>query len=105
MAESHEQTILFVGVTGQATEASVLRRDSSRIYQLSTAGHWHTGTLPWLHKLVDLATRAFVKQHNFDPRKSSKTAASLQIKGTYHGTITNEYGEFILEVDKIGKST
>jgi molecular chaperone DnaK (HSP70) len=76
---SHDDTILFVGVTGQATEVSVLRRDSSRVYQLSTAGHWHTGTLPWLHKLVDLSAKAFVAQHGFDPRKSSKTAASLQM--------------------------
>ncbi len=62
-----EQTILFVGVTGQATEVAVIRRDSSRLNQLATAGHWHTGTLPWLHRLVELASQAFVSKHKFDP--------------------------------------
>ena len=73
------QKILFVGVTGQATEVAVFRRDASRLTQLSTAGHWHTGTLPWQHRLVDLAAKAFIVQHKFDPRKRSKTAASLQM--------------------------
>jgi hypothetical protein len=79
LEQTQDQTILFVGVTGQATEAAVIRRDSSRIHQLSSAGHWHTGTLPWLHRLVDLTAKAFVKQHKIDPRKSPKTAAGLQM--------------------------
>jgi hypothetical protein len=79
LAESADQTILFVGVTGQSTEVAVVRRDSNRIYQLSTAGHWNTGMLPWQHKLVNLATKAFINEHQLDPRKSSKTAASLQM--------------------------
>jgi serine/threonine protein kinase/molecular chaperone DnaK (HSP70) len=79
LESSNAQTILFVGVTGQATEVAVIRRDSARLSQLSTAGHWHTGTLPWLHRLVDLTAREFVRLHNFDPRKRSKTAASLQM--------------------------
>jgi hypothetical protein len=79
LESANDQMILFVGVTGQATEAAVIRRDSSRLQQLSTAGHWHTGTLPWLHRLVDLTAKAFIKQHKIDPRKSSRTASSLQI--------------------------
>jgi hypothetical protein len=76
---AHDQRILFVGVTGQATEVSVIRRDSSRLNQLSSAGHWHTGTLPWLHRLVDLTAKAFIRKHKIDPRKRTKTAASLQM--------------------------
>ncbi|MCG8651589.1 MAG: Hsp70 family protein, partial [Pirellulales bacterium] len=74
-----DQWVLFVGVTGQATETAVIRRESSRLDQLATAGHWHIGTLIWLHRLVDLAASAFVKEHRLDPRKSSSTASSLQI--------------------------
>ncbi len=74
-----DQNILFVGVTGQATEVSVIRRDSSRLHQLATAGHWHMGTLPWLQRLVDLTAEAFNEQHCFDPRKSILSASRLQI--------------------------
>ncbi len=74
-----DKTILFVGVTGQATEIAVVRLDSSRLHQLATAGHWHTGSLPWLHRLVDLTASVFVQQHHFDPRKSIQTASALQI--------------------------
>lgn len=79
MQSTSDQTILFVGVTGQATEVAVFRRDSMRLNQLSTAGHWHTGTLPWQHRLVDLTAKEFIRLHKFDPRKRSKTAASLQV--------------------------
>lgn len=74
-----DQTILFVGLTGQGTEVSVIRRDSHRLHQLSTAGHWHTGMLPWQHRLVDLTAQAFKEQHSIDPRKSPKHAARLQM--------------------------
>ncbi|QDT05553.1 Serine/threonine-protein kinase PknB [Rubripirellula lacrimiformis] len=74
-----EQTVLFVGVSGQSLEVAVMRRDSVRLHQLATAGHWHQGSLPWLHRLVDLAADAFTNQFGFDPRQSSRTAASLQI--------------------------
>lgn len=71
--------VLFVGVSGQATEVAVIRRDSARLHQLATAGHWHLGTLAWLHKLVDLAAGAFEVTHGIDPRRNIKTAATLQI--------------------------
>ena len=77
--ELKDETILFVGVTGQASEVSVFRRDSSRLHQLSTEGHWNTGTLPWLHRLVDLTAEAFIKEHRFDPRESRRAAARLQM--------------------------
>ena len=57
-----EQTILFVGLTGQASEVAVILRDSARLHQLATAGHWHKGTLPWLHRLVDLTAKAFIEK-------------------------------------------
>lgn len=73
------RTILFVGLTGQASEVAVIRRDSIRLHQLSTAGHWHNGTLQWLHRLVDLAADAFVAEHQFDPRGTIKSASRLQM--------------------------
>ena len=74
-----EGTILFVGLTGQATETAVVRCEDSRLHQLSTTGHWHIGTLPWLHRLVDMVADAFVKHHNLDPRQSSQHASRLQM--------------------------
>ena len=76
---SSDETILFLGVTGQAMEVSVLRRDGLRLHQLSTAGHWHSGSLAWLSRLVNVAAEMFVETHNFDPRKSKRSAASLQV--------------------------
>lgn len=74
-----DQTVLFVGVTGQATEIAVVRRDATRLHPLATSGHWHTGSLRWLHRLVDLAAAAFSVSHGIDPRRTLKTAAPLQI--------------------------
>lgn len=79
VVSDHGKMVLFVGVSGQATEVAVIRRDSARLHQLATAGHWHLGTLPWLHKLVDLAAGAFEITHGVDPRRNVKTAATLQI--------------------------
>ncbi|MGB7345401.1 MAG: protein kinase [Pirellulaceae bacterium] len=78
LSHDHE-LILFLGVTGQAAEVAVIKRDSLRLQQLSTAGHWHTGTLAWLHRLVDLVSELFLTRHKVDLRKSRKTAAALQI--------------------------
>lgn len=77
--QKNDETILFVGVTGQASEVAVFRCDTSRLHQLSTAGHWNAGTLPWLHRLVDLAADAFVKKDQLDPRQSRRSAARLQM--------------------------
>ena len=74
-----DQTILFLGVTGQASEVAVIRCEDARLHQLSTAGHWHTGSLPWLQRLVDLAASRFIEERNFDPRKKSKLASRLQV--------------------------
>ncbi len=73
-----DQNILFLGLTGQGTDAAVFHRDASRMKQISTAGHWHTGTLPWMQRLVDMAAAAFQKNHGVDPRKSAQ-APRLQI--------------------------
>jgi molecular chaperone DnaK (HSP70) len=79
LERDQEQTILFVGLTGQASEIEVIRRESTRLHQLATAGHWHTGTLTWLHRLVGLTAKAFIEKHDFDPRQSIKHAARLQM--------------------------
>jgi eukaryotic-like serine/threonine-protein kinase len=74
-----EEKILFVGLTGQATEVAVIRREASRLEQLATAGHWHHGTLSWLQRLVDLAAEAFERCEGFDPRGRLTSAARLQV--------------------------
>ncbi len=74
-----EESLLFVGLTGQALEVAVLRREASRLEQLATAGHWNHGTLLWLQRLVDLAAETFKRAEGFDPRQHLTSAARLQI--------------------------
>ncbi|TWU05900.1 protein kinase domain-containing protein [Stieleria varia] len=74
-----KELILYLGLTGQATEIALIRRDGVQLTQLATAGHWHTGGTAWLHRLVDLAAKAFVKEHKFDPKKTLKYASRLQM--------------------------
>ena len=74
-----DETILFVGLTGQASEVAVIRREASRLQQLSTAGHWNHGTLGWLQRLVDLAAETCIEDHGFDPRQRLALAARLQV--------------------------
>ena len=74
-----DKMVLFVGMTGQASEVVVIRRDEARLNQLSTAGHWHTGSLAWLHRLVDIAAEKFVTEHGFDPRESNRLGSQLQV--------------------------
>ena len=79
MDSTEDELILFIELTGQAAEASVIRRDSTRLHQLANAGHWHTGSTAWLHRLVDLVSESFVDRYEVDPRKSLKTALPLQM--------------------------
>ncbi|MFG0262084.1 MAG: Hsp70 family protein, partial [Novipirellula sp. JB048] len=75
---SSDQQVLFLGLTGQGTEAALFQRDASQVRQRATAGHWHTGTLAWLQRLVEMAAAAFQAEFGVDPRKSSQ-AVRLQI--------------------------
>lgn len=77
--EDRQESVLFVGVSGMASEVSVFRSDANRLHQLASAGHWNSGTLPWLQRLVDLTAEAFQKEHQVDPRKSRAIAAQLQM--------------------------
>lgn len=74
-----DETILFVGLTGQASEVAVIERASSRLQQLATAGHWNHGTLGWLQRLVDMAAESFRERHHADPRERLTSAARLQL--------------------------
>ncbi|MDB4679293.1 Hsp70 family protein [Rhodopirellula sp.] len=74
-----DEPILFLGLTGQALEVAILRRNSGQLHQLATGGHWHTGSLSWVHRLVDYAAKLFKEHHQFDPKKKSKSAAALQV--------------------------
>lgn len=71
--------IAFLGLTGQAFEVAFLRRESGRLQQMATGGHWHPGSLTWVHSLVDFVAKQFIKEHQLDPREQNLTAASLQI--------------------------
>lgn len=71
--------ILFLGLTGQAFEVAILKKEGGRLQQIATGGHWHTGSLTWVHRLVDFAAKKFIAEHGFDPRKNSLAAGSLQI--------------------------
>lgn len=73
------ETILFIGLSGQATEVALIDRDGTQLRQLATSGHWHTGTLTWQHRLVELASEAFRTLHGFDPRRKTVTASRLQM--------------------------
>ncbi|OYP34756.1 hypothetical protein CGZ80_14100 [Rhodopirellula sp. MGV] len=73
------ETLLFIGLSGQATEVALIDRDGAQLRQLATAGHWHNGTLTWQHRLVELASEGFRTIHGFDPRKKSVTASRLQM--------------------------
>jgi len=77
--EKENAPILFLGLTGQAFEVALVRRNSGRLQQIATGGHWHTGSLAWVHQLVDYAADRFKEEYRFDPRKHGTTAASLQI--------------------------
>lgn len=79
ISASDDQRILFVSLTGQAAEVSVIRGGPTRLQQLATAGHWNFGKLVWLQRLVDIAAKAFLDEHGIDAKASLATAASLQL--------------------------
>lgn len=74
-----QELVMYIALTGQATEVALIKREGSQLTELATAGHWHTGTLAWQHRLVELAARAFVVEHQFDPTASLESASRLQI--------------------------
>ncbi|MEM0926696.1 MAG: Hsp70 family protein, partial [Planctomycetota bacterium] len=76
---TEDEIMLYVGLTGQASEVSMIRRSGMQLTQLASAGHWHSGALAWQHRLVRMATEAFKRQHRFDPTKGSVLASRLQM--------------------------
>ncbi|KAA1259221.1 Serine/threonine-protein kinase PknB [Rubripirellula obstinata] len=79
ISDSDDQNILFVSLTGQATEVAIIRGGPSRLQQLATAGHWSCGKLLWLQRLVDLAGKLFKEHHGIVPKADKKSAVRLQI--------------------------
>ncbi|MCO8125300.1 Hsp70 family protein [Stieleria sp. TO1_6] len=73
------ETMLFLGLTGQASEVALIKRDSMQLTQVASAGHWHTGMLTWQHRLVEMAAQGFRDAYGFDPTRSSVTASRLQM--------------------------
>ncbi|MEM6469772.1 MAG: Hsp70 family protein [Planctomycetota bacterium] len=76
---SGDEVILYLGLTGQASDVTLIRRSGNQLIQLASSGHWHSGALAWQHRLVLMATEAFKKQHRFDPTKGSVLASRLQM--------------------------
>ena len=74
------ELLLYVSITGQAAEVALIRRTSSRLVEIATAGHWLQGTLPWLQRLVDMAAGLLQNRTGIDPKKKSSTATQLQIE-------------------------
>ena len=73
------ETMLFVGLTGQATEVALIQRDGMQVTELATAGHWHISMLTWQHRLVALAAEGFREKHGFDPTDHTISASRLQM--------------------------
>ncbi|MCS7465673.1 Hsp70 family protein [Stieleria sp. ICT_E10.1] len=73
------ETMLFIGLSGQATEVALVQRDGMQLKQLATAGHWHTSMLSWQHRLVTLAAEGFRQRHGFDPTDHTIQASRLQM--------------------------
>ena len=71
--------ILYVGLGGQGTEVAWMQIRGNRLNQVSTAGHWNNGALAYLQRLVDLVATQFIAEHGIDPKKSLRSAASLQV--------------------------
>ncbi|TWT51257.1 Serine/threonine-protein kinase PknB [Rubripirellula amarantea] len=80
VSQDKNETILFISVTGSATEVALIRRSALRLQQLSTAGHWLQGSLPWLQRLVDIAAELIKEQTGVNPKKSIHSATQLQIE-------------------------
>ncbi|TWU66103.1 protein kinase domain-containing protein [Crateriforma conspicua] len=78
MPGDESRHVLFVGLTGQACEAVVVRCENGRLEQLGASGHWNHGTLIWIQRLVDLAAEMYSRSIDLDPRKTLRRAARLQ---------------------------
>jgi len=70
---------LVLSITGNGTEAVVIRRSGGRLQQLATAGDWRAGTLNWQHRLIDLVAEQTLERDGIDPRASLVDAAPLQL--------------------------
>lgn len=46
--------ILYVGLTGQSLDVSILQVYGGQIRQISTAGHWCHSTMAWARRLVEM---------------------------------------------------
>ncbi len=74
-----DELVLFAGLTGQASDVAVIRYSKNRMQQMSTAGHWHRGSLSWLHVLVEYVAERVKELTGTDPRRVRSSVAILQI--------------------------
>ncbi|WP_182867701.1 protein kinase domain-containing protein [Rhodopirellula sp. JC639] len=98
------ETMLFIGLSGQATEVALVQRDGMQLTQLATAGHWHNSMLSWQHRLVTLAAEAFRRRHGFDPTEHTVTASRLQMSCEHAMNTLLMLPEVTISVDKDGRS-
>ncbi|MCM2370605.1 protein kinase domain-containing protein [Aporhodopirellula aestuarii] len=85
-ADEGPETILYVGLTGQALDVSVIRRRGRKIEQIASAGHWQQNATTWSSRLVEMIQSRLVHR----PRRRSNPnanrswllhAAKVQIAG------------------------
>ncbi|MFG0287598.1 MAG: protein kinase [Rhodopirellula sp. JB044] len=84
--DSDTETILYVGLTGQAFDVAVIKRRGKKLEQVASAGHWQLGAINWSSRLVE-TIRSRLQHH---PKRGSKAksnrswllhAAKVQIAG------------------------
>ncbi len=73
------ELMLFIGLTGQASDVAVIRHSKNRMQQLATGGHWHRGSLSWLQVLVEYVSERVKEISGTDPRTIRASVAGLQI--------------------------
>jgi len=85
-ASADTETVLYVGLTGQALDVCVIRRNGNRIEQIASAGHWRHNAIVWSGRLVEMIQSRLAhgpKRNLTGPpdRKQLIHAAKVQIAG------------------------
>ncbi len=80
------ESILYVGLTGQAFDVAMIRRRGKKIEQISSAGHWQLSAIAWSSRLVEIIQSRLVNRPKRGSKRTSNRswllhAAKVQIAG------------------------
>ncbi|MEM6366153.1 MAG: protein kinase, partial [Planctomycetota bacterium] len=80
------ETLLYVGLTGQALDVAVVRREGEQLQQIASAGHACYSTMAWSGRLVELISAVISdapqrKRQAPTSRRSLVRAAKIQMAG------------------------